>query len=137
MAAWQHHRIATMRALETARPMLRATNTGITAVIDHRGRVVKSLPWFTTGILEADIAGRKGDTPYLRWGDWFGLGVMVLLIGVTVGVSRFYNQRPAVRNNLRNSRPGRLRNGSLTMTLPLNKRPRALGAGSFIQNNSK
>ncbi|MDR0247798.1 MAG: apolipoprotein N-acyltransferase [Burkholderiales bacterium] len=89
MAAWQHHRIATMRALETARPMLRATNTGITAVIDHRGRVVKSLPWFTTDILEADIAGRKGDTPYLRWGDWLGFCVMVVLIGVAVGVSRF------------------------------------------------
>ncbi|MDR2173566.1 MAG: apolipoprotein N-acyltransferase [Burkholderiales bacterium] len=84
MAAWQHHRIATMRALETARPMLRATNTGITAVIDHRGRTVERLPWFTTGVLEADIAGRKGDTPYLRWGDWFGFGVMVLLMGVAV-----------------------------------------------------
>jgi apolipoprotein N-acyltransferase len=89
MAAWQHHRIATMRALETARPMLRATNTGITAVIDHRGRVVKSLPWFTINILEADIAGRQGDTPYLRWGDWFGFGVMVVLLGVAVGVCRF------------------------------------------------
>ncbi|MCL2298453.1 MAG: apolipoprotein N-acyltransferase [Proteobacteria bacterium] len=89
MAAWQHHRIATMRALETARPMLRATNTGITAVIDHRGRVVNHLPWFTTDILEAEIAGRKGDTPYLRWGDWFGFGVMLVLIGAAMGVSRF------------------------------------------------
>ncbi|MCL2872042.1 MAG: apolipoprotein N-acyltransferase [Betaproteobacteria bacterium] len=89
MAAWQHHRIATMRALETARPMLRVNNTGITAVIDHRGRTLKSLPWFTTGILEAEITGRKGDTPYLRWGDWFVFGVMIVLIVVAAGVSRF------------------------------------------------
>lgn len=90
MAAWQHHRIATMRALETARPMLRATNTGITAVTDHRGRVVKSLPWFTTGVLEAEIAGRQGDTPYLRWGDWFGLGVMVVLLGAAILIARHH-----------------------------------------------
>jgi apolipoprotein N-acyltransferase len=57
-------------------------------VIDHRGQVVKSLPWFTTDILEAEIAGRQGDTPYLRWGDWFGFGVMVVLLGVAVGVFR-------------------------------------------------
>jgi len=78
-----------MRALETARPMLRVNNTGITAVIDHRGRTLKTLPWFTTGILEAEIVGRKGDTPYLRWGDWFALGVMIVLLGVAAGVSRF------------------------------------------------
>ncbi|MCL2309217.1 MAG: apolipoprotein N-acyltransferase [Proteobacteria bacterium] len=97
MAAWQHHRIATVRALETARPMLRVNNTGITAVIDHRGRVVKNLPWFTTDVLEAEIVGRKGDTPYLRWGDWFGFGVMLVLVGVAVGVSRF--KRTVIERN--------------------------------------
>ena len=58
-----------MRALELGRPMLRATNTGITSAIAHDGRVLAELPWFTQGILEIDIAGRRGETPFVRWGD--------------------------------------------------------------------
>ncbi|MFO1315212.1 MAG: apolipoprotein N-acyltransferase [Burkholderiales bacterium] len=69
IAARQHNQIAAMRALETGRPMLRATNTGITSAIGHDGRVLAELPWFTSGILEIEIAGRTGDTPYLRFGD--------------------------------------------------------------------
>jgi apolipoprotein N-acyltransferase len=69
IAARQHNQIAAMRALETGRPMLRATNTGITSAIAHDGRVLAELPWFVGGILETEIAGRTGDTPYLRYGD--------------------------------------------------------------------
>ena len=60
----QHNQIAAMRALETGRPMLRATNTGITSAIGHDGREIARLPWFTRGILEVEIAGRQGVTPY-------------------------------------------------------------------------
>ena len=70
IAARQHNQIAAMRALETGRPMLRATNTGITSAIAHDGRVLARLPWFTRGILEVEIAGRTGVTPYVRFGDW-------------------------------------------------------------------
>lgn len=69
IAARQHNQIAAMRALETGRPMLRATNTGITSAIGHDGRVLAELPWFTTGILEVEVTGREGDTPFLRVGD--------------------------------------------------------------------
>ena len=69
IAARQHNQIAAMRALELGRPMLRSTNTGITSAIDHDGRVIAALPWFTRDILEISIAGRTGDTPYLRFGD--------------------------------------------------------------------
>src|SRR5450631_455019 len=69
LAAEQHEQIAQMRALEIARPMLRATNTGITSIIDHRGVEVARLPWFTRGVLEGRIAGRTGRTPYVRYGD--------------------------------------------------------------------
>ncbi len=72
IAARQHNQIAAMRALETGRPMLRATNTGITSAIAHDGRVLAELPWFVPGILEIEIAGRTGDTPYLRFGDCAG-----------------------------------------------------------------
>ena len=69
IAARQHNQIAAMRALELGRPMLRATNTGITSAIGHDGDVISALPWFTRGVLEVSIAGRRGETPYLRFGD--------------------------------------------------------------------
>ena len=69
IAARQHNQIAAMRALELGRPMLRSTNTGITSAIGHDGRVIAALPWFTRDILEVSIAGRRGETPYLRFGD--------------------------------------------------------------------
>jgi apolipoprotein N-acyltransferase len=69
LAAEQHEEIAAFRALETARPMLRATNTGITSIIDYRGAEIARLPWFTRGVLEGTIAGRAGATPYARFGD--------------------------------------------------------------------
>jgi apolipoprotein N-acyltransferase len=80
IAARQHNQIAAMRALETGRPMLRATNTGITSAIAHDGRVITELPWFTRGILEVELAGRAGDTPYLRFGDWPALVFSVVLL---------------------------------------------------------
>ena len=69
LAAVQHNQIAAMRAKETGRPLLRATNTGITSVIDHRGREQARLPWFERGILEHEVVGRTGVTPYVRVGD--------------------------------------------------------------------
>jgi apolipoprotein N-acyltransferase len=69
VASRQHNQIAQMRALETARPMLRATNTGVTSVIDHRGRVEATLPEFTDARLDALVQGREGRTPYVLWGN--------------------------------------------------------------------
>lgn len=79
IAARQHNQIAAMRALETRRPMLRATNTGITSAIDAEGRMTASLPWFTRGILEVTVTGREGLTPYMRVGD-----ALVLLLASTL-----------------------------------------------------
>ena len=72
-----------MRALEASRPMLRATNTGITSIIDHRGVEQARLPWFTRGILDGRIAGRTGSTPYVRVGDALAVVVALLLAGAT------------------------------------------------------
>jgi len=65
----QHLQISRMRSLETGRPMLRSTNTGVTAVIDQKGRVTDRLPYYTQGVLSAVVQGYKGATPYIRFGN--------------------------------------------------------------------
>ena len=69
----QHLQISRMRALEFERPMLRATNTGATVIIDHTGRVTASLPRTTRGVLVGDVEGRTGNTPFAWWVARFGL----------------------------------------------------------------
>ena len=73
IAVPQHLQISRFRTLELQRPMLRATNTGATAVIDHRGVVTAALPPFTRGVLLATVQGRTGLTPFARWSAAAGL----------------------------------------------------------------
>ncbi len=69
LAPGQHLQISRMRAIETGRPMLRATNTGVTAIIDQRGSVLAQLPQFTEGVLHATAQPQVGITPYVRVGN--------------------------------------------------------------------
>jgi apolipoprotein N-acyltransferase len=80
----QHLQIARLRALETGRPMLRATNTGATAVIDARGKVTARLPYLTEAALVAQVTGFTGSTPYVRWGDWPALAAITLLLALAL-----------------------------------------------------
>ncbi len=75
----QHLAISRMRALELGRPMIRATNTGPTVIIDHQGRVTHSLPRLTRGVLLGEVEGRSGTTPYAWWVARFGLWPLWLL----------------------------------------------------------
>jgi apolipoprotein N-acyltransferase len=88
LAAKQHDQIAAMRALESGRPLLRATNTGITSAIDHTGREIGRLPWFTTQILEVDVIGRTGLTPFVRWGDTVAVLASALTLVIAVVLAR-------------------------------------------------
>ena len=77
----QHLQIARMRTLETGRPMLRATNTGVTAAIDAEGTVLGQLPTTTAGALSVTVQGRVGLTPYARYGNWpAALAALALLV---------------------------------------------------------
>ena len=84
--------IRRMRALEFGRPMLRATNTGATAIIDHRGRVVQALPRLTRGVLVGEVEGRNGTTPFAWWVSRLGLwplwGLGLLVVGVAAVLRR-------------------------------------------------
>ena len=75
----QHFEVARMRALETGRFLLRATNTGVTAIIDPLGRVVDRLPQFRQDTLVGDVEPRAGMTPYARWGEWPALLLAFLM----------------------------------------------------------
>ncbi|MDD4880816.1 MAG: apolipoprotein N-acyltransferase, partial [Gallionellaceae bacterium] len=84
-APWQHLQIAQMRALETGRWWLKDNNTGITAVLDEKGRVVASLKPFTADVLDSVAQGMTGATPYSRWGNRAFLVLAVLaLLGSTL-----------------------------------------------------
>jgi apolipoprotein N-acyltransferase len=80
----QHLQIARMRSLETSRPSLRATNTGMTAAIDHKGRVLAQLPTQQADLLVAQVQGMTGVTPYARFGNLLALGLAVLAIAASL-----------------------------------------------------
>jgi apolipoprotein N-acyltransferase len=69
----QHLQFSQMRALEFQRPVARSTNTGATALVDHRGQVTARLPALERGVLEVTVDGRQGSTPYARWLAALGL----------------------------------------------------------------
>ena len=73
LAMDQHLQIARLRALEFERPFVLATNTGVTAIVDHRGRVVSRIPRNTRGVLVGEVEGRSGSTPFAIWIARFGL----------------------------------------------------------------
>ncbi|MBI5255060.1 MAG: apolipoprotein N-acyltransferase [Burkholderiales bacterium] len=73
IAVSQHLQISRMRTLELQRPMIRATNTGATVLIDHQARVTAALAPFTRGTLEGRVQGRSGRTPYAAWVAALGL----------------------------------------------------------------
>ena len=79
VAIGQHLNISRLRALELQRPMLRATNTGATAAIDHRGVVTARLQPYTQGVLQARVQGRAGVTPFAWWAARWGLWPLALL----------------------------------------------------------
>ena len=81
LAQPQHLQIAQMRALETGRPMLRATNSGVTASVSPQGEVLTQLPPFAPGRLDVTVTGYGGHTPYTRWGNALFL---VLALGTLV-----------------------------------------------------
>jgi apolipoprotein N-acyltransferase len=75
----QHLAISRMRAIEFHRPVIRATNTGATAIIDADGRVTRLLPRLTRGVLTGEVQGRTGITPYAAWLARLGLAPLWLV----------------------------------------------------------
>jgi apolipoprotein N-acyltransferase len=93
-AAAQHNQISQMRALESGRMMLRATNTGVTSTIGTDGRILQQLPQHQEGVLSGMAQGYDGSTPYVRWGNAAVLALIALMLFVAGLMRRRTSPRP-------------------------------------------
>jgi len=84
IAAEQHLQISQARAIETGRMMLRATNTGITAFINEKGKVMNKLPQFQSGSLTQNVQGFYGSTPFIKYGHFPILILCFLITSITL-----------------------------------------------------
>lgn len=99
IAPHQHMQIARMRALETGRPLLRATNTGVTGSIDPRGRLRAVAPQFEVHVLTDTVQPMQGLTPYARWGNVPVVVLVIVLLGIAkwrMRVAPFHEKTPAI-----------------------------------------
>jgi apolipoprotein N-acyltransferase len=79
--AMQHAANAVFRAVENGRPLVRATASGLTCVVDPVGRITARAPIYEEAVIVADVAAVEGGTtPYTRWGDWFPPALAALLL---------------------------------------------------------
>jgi hypothetical protein len=98
LAQPQHLQIARMRAVETGRPMLRATNTGMTAIVLAPAATCRAYCQpFTTGVLRAEVRAYTGMTPYARFGNWGFLLLAVCCLLLAAGYRNAVNRKRSVR----------------------------------------
>ena len=87
-----HQRLdmARMRSLENGRPMVRAANTGVSAVIDQNGVIVARTPQFIRVVLRGEVQPMQGVTPFVRYGSWPVIIAcsIILLICIVLGLVR-------------------------------------------------
>lgn len=88
-AAYQHQQIARMRALEAGRPLLRATNTGVSSIMDHKGRLLEVSELNIIDVVSADVQPKSGLTPYARFQNY---AIVLLVFGILL-LSRLLRRR--------------------------------------------
>jgi apolipoprotein N-acyltransferase len=86
IAPYQHVQMARMRAIENTKPVIRGTNNGITAIIDHRGQFISQLDQFTSGELTGEVIPRHGETPFSRYASW---PVVIFCLIIILGLGSY------------------------------------------------
>ena len=109
---YQHLAISTIRAAENGVPVVRAANTGISAVVDDTGRITSTIPIGERGYLVGDVGIRTGSTFYTRWGDWIvtlsaAVITLFVLLAVLFKVFPWRNNRWTSWMDLKAVSPGR------------------------------
>jgi len=100
LAPHQHLEMARMRALENERWLLRSTNTGISAILDHRGQIVGRVPLFERGAFSAEIQPRRGATPFVYLGNRLAIGLAFLMLAISIPYARRKEPRGAAAEPL-------------------------------------
>ncbi|EPE37384.1 apolipoprotein N-acyltransferase [Candidatus Photodesmus katoptron] len=90
---FQHMNIARMRAKELGKPLIRATNNGITAITDHNGNIIKKIAQFKTAVLKTELTSTYGKTPYTFIGSW----PLYILVFLSLFVSFFKQYAPNLK----------------------------------------
>ncbi len=93
LAPYQHLQMARMRALESERWIVRATNTGISAIIDDNGDIREVSPQNEVYVVSGEIQPRSGATPYVMWGNW---PIWVLIVSTLLWFGGRYYRGPRV-----------------------------------------
>lgn len=84
LAPHQHLQVARVRALESGRYMIRATNTGVSTIINDKGEVVQKSPQFVAHALSAKVQKISGATPYVRFGNFPILIICIIILGMAL-----------------------------------------------------
>lgn len=99
----EHLALATFRSIEHRRPLVRATNTGISAIVDPAGRITQIIGQWTKGSLVGEVPLMQGRTIYAVMGDWFGYLSIILAFA---GIGRAY-QLAGKQRESKKPAPGR------------------------------
>lgn len=102
LAPHQHLQIAQMRSLETGRPMVRSTNTGQSAFIDYRGRIMTATEQFKLQTLTTSLQGRSGSTPFLwfaRVQPWLAWLILLVSVGLLIWQNKARNKSIAGKSS--------------------------------------
>ncbi|WP_373818781.1 apolipoprotein N-acyltransferase [Glaesserella sp.] len=86
---WQHLQMARMRALELGKPLIRATNTGVTAFVDAFGQVILQAPQFEATSLTYTLQSTKGNTLFGEFGRWLIYGICWIILLLSGGIYLF------------------------------------------------
>jgi len=89
LAPWQRLQMARFRALESGRPLIRASNNGLSAMIDHDGDVINLAPLFKRHVLRGELQPTEGITPFVQFGNSLLLPFMALLLLIALTIRRF------------------------------------------------
>ena len=89
LAPWQRLQMARFRALESGRPLIRASNNGLSPMIDHDGNVINLAPLFKRHVLRGELQPTEGITPFVQFGNSLLLPFMALLLLIALTIRRF------------------------------------------------
>jgi apolipoprotein N-acyltransferase len=92
-APHQHVQVSQMRALETGRDLMRVTTNGVSALIDHQGRITSRSPQFKSHVVTGFVQPRTGATPYVRFGNMLILMLIILGLGGSIVYGRKFSLR--------------------------------------------